>query len=70
MNSNGLGYCISRVAGRLLEDKKKKEKVAGVGMGYCPFSKIESQYSKLYYGTQQAVLWHTVDSAVLWHIIG
>ena len=23
--------------------KKKKEKVARVGMGYCPFSKIESQ---------------------------
>ena len=37
-------------------EKKKKEKVAGAGIGYCLFSKIESQYSRLYYGTQQAVL--------------
>ena len=38
-----------------LEKKKKKkiEKVARVEMGYCPFSKIESQYSRLYCGTQQ-----------------
>ena len=34
--------------------KKKREKVVGAGMGYCPFSKIESQYKK-------TVLWHTVD---------
>ena len=32
--------------------KKKKEKVAGAGMGYCTFSKIESQYNRLYCGTQ------------------
>ena len=38
--------------------KKKREKVAGAGMGYCPFSKIESQYNRLYCGMQQAVLWH------------
>ena len=36
------------------KNKKKMEKVARAGMGYCPFSKIESQYSRLYYGTQQA----------------
>ena len=56
MNCSGLGYCISGVAGRLLEDlkKKKREKVTGAEMGYCPFSKIESQYSRLYCGTQQA----------------
>ena len=28
--------------------------VAGAGMGYCPFSKIELKYSGLYCGTQQA----------------
>ena len=28
-------------------EKKKREKVVGSGMGYCSFSKIESQYSKL-----------------------
>ena len=33
------------------EKKKKREKVAGAGMGYYPFSKIESQYSRLYCGT-------------------
>ena len=42
-----------------LEKKKKREKVAGVGMGYCPFSKIESQYSRLYCGTQQAEQAHS-----------
>ena len=42
-----------------LEKKEKKEKVAGVGMGYCPFSKIESQYSRLYCGTQQAEQAHS-----------
>ena len=26
-----------------LEKKKKREKVAGAGMGYYPFSKIQSQ---------------------------
>ena len=41
--------------------KKKRKKVAGVGMGYRPFSKIESQYSRLYCGTHQAVLWHTAS---------
>ena len=35
-------------------EKKKREKVVGAGMGYCPFSKIESQYTSLYCGTQQA----------------
>ena len=43
-------------------EKKKREKVVGAGMGYCPFSKkkkieIESQYSRLYCGTQQAQLY-------------
>ena len=28
-------------------------------MGYYPFSKIESQYSRLYYGTQQAEQAHS-----------
>ena len=32
--------------------KKKREKVVVAGMGYCRFSKIESQYSRLYCGTQ------------------
>ena len=66
-------------------EEKKKEKVVGAGMGYCPFFKIESQYSRLYCGTQQAeqahnrlscivahstLSMHTVGSAVLWHIVG
>ena len=42
-----------------LEKKKKKEKVAGARMGYCPFSKIESQYSRLYCGTQQVEQAHS-----------
>ena len=65
--------------------KKKKEKVTGAGMGYCPFSRIESQYSRLYCGTQQAeqahnrlscivapsrLSRHTAGSAVLWHAAG
>ena len=32
--------------------EKKREKVVGVGMGYYLFSKIESQYNRLYCGTQ------------------
>ena len=47
MNCSGLGYCISGVAWRLLEGKKRREKVVAAGMGYCLFSKIESQYSRL-----------------------
>ena len=27
--------------------KKQRKKVVGAGMGYCLFSKIESQYSRL-----------------------
>ena len=27
--------------------EKKKGKFVGAGMGYCPFSKIKSQYSRL-----------------------
>ena len=65
--------------------KIKKEKVAGAGMGYCPFSKIESQYNKLYCGPQQAerahsrlscivahsrLSSHTIGSAVWWHTAG
>ena len=42
--------------------EKKKEKVVGARMGYYPFSKIESQYSRLSR--------HTTGSAVLWHTVG
>ena len=44
---------------RIRKKKKKKEKVAGAGMGYCPVSKIESQYNRLYCGTQQAEQAHS-----------
>ena len=40
-----LHFRIGREATGGLE--KKREKVAGVGMGYCPFSKIESQHGRL-----------------------
>ena len=40
-------------------EKKNREKVAGTGMGYCPFSKIESQYNRMYCGTQQAKQAHS-----------
>ena len=49
-----LHFRSGREATEGLEKKKKREKVAGAGMGYCPFSKIESQYNRLYCGTQQA----------------
>ena len=42
--------------------KKKREKVAGAGMGHYPFSKIESQYNRLYCGTQQAKQEHSKRS--------
>ena len=72
-------------SGREAIREKKIEKVVGAGMGYCQFSKIESQYSRLYYGTQQAeqahsrlscivahsrLSRHTASSTVLWHTAG
>ena len=35
-------------------DEKKKKRVSGVGMGYCPFSQPESRYNALYRDTAGA----------------
>ena len=73
------------VTGVLEKKKKKREKVVGAGKGYCPFLKIESQYRRLYCGTQQVehahnrlscivehsrLSRHTKGLAVLWHTAG
>ena len=46
----------------MIRNKKKREKFARAGIGYCPFSKIESQYNRLYCGTQLAEQAHSRPS--------